>query len=216
MISEKLREHGIRLNDYAVGEHTTTCPECSKDRKKKTDRCLSVKVDDEGGATWMCHHCDMTGNVPCFEKKEKWKRPVLPSAPIRSDAMYDWFKSRGISKDTVDTAGCFVDEQYFGSEKKSCIAFPYAMDGKIVNVKYRTRDKMFKQSQGAVRTLYGIDCVAGDEVVIVEGEMDVLALNECGIMNAVSLPDGAPKEAKFKKMINALRPFAIARTGSGT
>lgn len=34
-------------------------------------------------------------------------------------------------------------------------------------------------------------------VIFVEGEIDVLTLWECGIQNAVSLPDGAPKEAKF-------------------
>src|SRR5690554_2899654 len=95
-IGERLAEHGIRLTDYAAGEHVTICPACSYSRKKKTDPCLSVKIDGEGGATWICHHCDMTGNVPCFEKPYKWTRPTLPEKPKRSEAMYDWFKAREI------------------------------------------------------------------------------------------------------------------------
>ncbi|MBO0332613.1 toprim domain-containing protein [Sneathiella sp. CAU 1612] len=207
-ISERLADHGIRLKNYVAGEHVTTCPECSHARKKKTDPCLSVKIDGEGGATWICHHCTTTGNVPCFEKPEKWKRPTLPEKPKRPEAMYDWFQGRGISRETVDKAGCYATEEYYGPDKKSCIAFPYRLDGKPVNVKYRTRDKQFKQTQGAMRSLYNIDNVTGDEVIFVEGEMDVLALMAAGIYHAVTLPDGAPKEARFRdddKRFDALR-----------
>lgn len=113
------------------------------------------------------------------------------------------------------------------NRKESCIAFPYYKDRELVNVKYRTNNKDFAQEGKAERTLFNIDAVkdrwepltfkvetagairtTGDlnppvdgepkrTVIFVEGEMDVLALYECGFSNVVSLPDGAPKEAKF-------------------
>jgi twinkle protein len=45
--------------------------------------------------------------------------------------------------------------------------------------------------------LYGLnDVVGAAEVVIVEGEMDKLALEEAGVRNVVSVPDGAPARVR--------------------
>ena len=42
------------------------------------------------------------------------------------------------------------------------------------------------------RVFYNINSVVGyDEAVIVEGEMDVLAMHEAGIKNVISVPNGA-------------------------
>ena len=70
-LAQKLADQGIRLQNYAAGEHTATCPKCSAQRKKPNQRkpCLSVKVDAAGGATWVCHHCDWAGNVPVGERR---------------------------------------------------------------------------------------------------------------------------------------------------
>ncbi len=59
-----LTDQGIRLRSYDVGDHKVVCPKCSAQRRNKRDPCLSVKVDDDGGAAWNCHHCDWRGNVP--------------------------------------------------------------------------------------------------------------------------------------------------------
>ena len=46
---------------------------------------------------------------------------------------------------------------------------------------------------GAEKILYGLNDIAGkEEVIIVEGEIDKLSLEEAGLTNAVSVPDGAP------------------------
>lgn len=51
--------------------------------------------------------------------------------------------------------------------------------------------------QGAEKILYGLDDVADTgEIIVVEGEMDKLALEEAGITNVVSVPDGAPRQVK--------------------
>ena len=73
-----------------------------------------------------------------------------------------------------------------------------------MNIKYRSKDKRFRQEGNAERTLFNMDAVkrwwdtTGEKTVIfAEGEMDVLSLHEVGFSYAVSLPDGAPKTAKF-------------------
>ena len=80
----------------------------------------------------------------------------------------------------------------------SAIAFPFTKGGEVVNVKYRTMDKRFRQEKDAEKTYFGMD-FCNDEsksLVIVEGEMDVLAFNCAGIRNVVSVPDGAPREVQ--------------------
>ncbi len=43
------------------------------------------------------------------------------------------------------------------------------------------------------KVLFGVNDISGQsEVIIVEGELDKLALEEAGFTNAVSVPDGAP------------------------
>jgi putative DNA primase/helicase len=60
MAEELLRDHGIHLKSYAPGRHYSTCPECSRHRKKKKARCLSIKIDARG-ACWHCIHCHWKG-----------------------------------------------------------------------------------------------------------------------------------------------------------
>ena len=54
-----------------------------------------------------------------------------------------------------------------------------------------------RQVKGAEKVLYGLDDVkTAGEIIIVEGEMDKLALEEAGMTNVLSVPDGAPREVK--------------------
>ena len=72
-------------------------------------------------------------------------------------------------------------------------AFPYYRNGELVNVKYRSLDKEFSQVPKAEKVLFGVDdCKGASEIIIVEGEMDKLALEEAGFRHVVSVPDGAP------------------------
>jgi hypothetical protein len=83
-------------------------------------------------------------------------------------------------------------------ESKQAICFPYFVDGEHVNTKYRTLPKQFSQESGTQRTLYNIDaCAEAHTVVIVEGELDVLACAVAGWETAVSSPDGAGRAGKL-------------------
>jgi twinkle protein len=127
------------------------------------------------------------------------RKPKLPAEQKQTSKMLDWLLTRGISEQTAQKFRLFEGQETFGNGSVPCISFPYIADGEIVNVKYRAYDKQFKQTKDAQRTLYNIDSITGDTAVFVEGEMDVLACYEAGIKNAISLPDGAPKEAKFNE-----------------
>ena len=62
----------------------------------------------------------------------------------------------------------------------------------VINIKYRGPKKSFKLFKGAEKVFYNLDSIVGrDECVIVEGEMDVLALVESGVRNVISVPNGA-------------------------
>jgi twinkle protein len=75
---------------------------------------------------------------------------------------------------------------------ENAIHFNYFIGDELINVKYRDGRKNFKLYKGAEKIFYNINSVVGFEYcIIVEGEMDVLALHEAGITNAISVPNGA-------------------------
>ena len=54
-----------------------------------------------------------------------------------------------------------------------------------------------QQTSGAEKILYGYDSASSSgTVVIVEGEIDKLSLDQAGIEGAISVPDGAPAKAR--------------------
>jgi twinkle protein len=198
---EKLLNLGIKIDNHN-GNSKTFCPKCKDNRKShnRHDTPLSVTVDNEK-AIWNCHNCGYSGKLNRFEKPQLYK-----PKPENKNRLYEWFSKRGISQKTIDDLGIY---EYNGS-----ICFPYIQDGETLNVKYRTYDKRFTQKPNAQRTLYNIDNVkkywkltGKKNLIICEGEMDVVAFYEAGVINAVTLPDGAPKKAKFD--LNDLRFNAL-------
>lgn len=176
----KMRELGITRT--ISGKQI--CPQCSHTRKKKTDPCLSVSFTDEA-ILYNCHNCGWSGAIMKDIKTSKkvYKRPEQPKTVDDMEKVYKYFASRKISKETVDKYGI----KYNGHE----IVLPYYKNGVLVNTKYRTYDKRFRQEKDTEHTLFGMDLIKDiDTLIWVEGEMDVLALAEQGIMS-VSIPDGA-------------------------
>ena len=160
-----IEEYGIQLRSKSVGNHKTLCPECSHTRRNKKERCLSVNILADGGAVWMCHHCEWvgsTGNKDTYrEYKRPYKRPEKPKEATRDDKVAQWFKGRGISESTLEAVGVYSTARDWyvndSSEKKITICFPYFKDGELVNIKYRTKDKDFRQEADAERSLYNND-----------------------------------------------------------
>jgi len=76
-ILDELRVRGIQGARLRLGEYRVRCPECSNTRRKKKDRCLAVRIEDDG-ATWHCWHCDWAGG---FKVKPEGGR-------VRQDTRY--------------------------------------------------------------------------------------------------------------------------------
>jgi twinkle protein len=111
----------------------------------------------------------------------------------------DWLAGRGISAETAERNGLAAHRTWspVAGREVNALAFPYFRDGELVNVKYRGEDKSFWQVKGAEKIVFGLDDIAGArEIVIVEGEMDKLALEEAGFASVVSVPDGAPGKVR--------------------
>lgn len=184
-----------------VGDHRITCPRCEGGRER--EKSLALTIDAEGGAVWICFRgkCGWTGNIPGRAGHPgPWREPVRrrpppPAATPRPKALLDWFARRGIGAGTVEAMGIHMGRNWFPQtgREEDCVVFPYRVGGQVVNNKYRTFDKHFRQDKDAESVLYNIDAVVGmDRIIVVEGEMDVLSLLEVGYRHVVSLPNGAP------------------------
>lgn len=200
----ELNDRGIELRSYKTGvDHRTICPQCQGGRSK--EKSLSVRLDDdEQGAAWHCKRatCGYTDFIGTKRERRRLKpkaEPIKPNYVPEGNVpehVYKWFAERGISRQTVDRYEIDYTEHWFTQTQSvnSCIAFPYRLNGEIVNVKYRDGRKNFMQEKGAEKILYGMDDCTEDWCIIVEGEVDKLAYAEIGVSQAVSVPDGAPKQ----------------------
>ena len=189
---DQFNQHGLD-----VGKSQGTCPLCSSSRKPENRKAKCASYDWERGLG-TCHNCDSTFQMHTYKRKGKAERDyVMPDyghkLPVK-DKTLEWFKTRGISKDTLDKLKVSTGSEYMPQTGKTenTIQFNYYVGGQLTNVKYRDARKNFKLYKGAEKVFYNIDSVVGhDECIIVEGEMDVLALHEAGVPNAISVPNGA-------------------------
>ena len=204
---DQLEAIGIRLPNYAVGNHKTTCPNCSAGRRNKTEPCLSVTISDDS-AVFLCHHCGDKGGVkdaravvPATQVAKTFKKPTHEAPEAVSDPIQKWFARRCITPDVILKNGIDYQQVWMpGCESGTtmgAILFPYYRDGEVVNIKYRSHDKRFRQVKDAEKIYYGLDNIKGEKTVFIcEGEIDALSLQVAGYNNVVSVPDGAPAKIK--------------------
>ena len=195
--------NGFAIEDFNVhkleeGNKQGICPVCSPDRKPKNQKAKCASYDwDRGLGT--CHNCDTSFQLHTYKRKgEAEKVYIKPEQPVAIQSVgtkvEEWFKTRGISKQTLDDLKVTEGPEWMPQTQKTenVIKFNYFMGNQLTNVKYRDGRKNFKLFKGAEKVFYNIDSIVGFEYcVLVEGEMDVLALHEAGITNAISVPNGA-------------------------
>lgn len=190
------RDFGIKISEEHKGQAHTTCPECSHTRKKSSEACLSVNTDD---GTWFCHHCGWSGslkkgnkssfNLPNFDELYENYLTNEQNNDQLKEQKYSFFASRMISVETIDKIGLSVDQDQFGL---LYFVFPFVLNGNVVNMKYRSSEKNFKQTKNGHRVLFNLDSVKDQKAVIItEGEIDTLSFIESGFESCVSVPDGA-------------------------
>ena len=192
----------INLKGRTSGSFKTKCPNCvhTHSRGKKNQEDLSV---DLGIGKAMCHRCEAISSRENDNKKNNYssvtKNYQLPAQEWKnktelSSKVVKFFEERGISQATVINCRITQEKKYQPQLKKEVenIVFNFFEGDKIINKKYRSAGKAFTQSKKAKKIFYGINDISGyDEIYIVEGEMDKLALYEIGMKNCISLPSGA-------------------------
>lgn len=173
------------------------CPFCSPERKKTNIKDMTLTRKDDGAVVYHCHHCNENGSV---QPRKEFKLSAVPSPTVINQPLsqqhYDWLTSRGISQTTADKMKLFAADKFFHKIGKvtPAIGFPYYRRGGVVATKYRSIEgKDFTQDMGGAHDFFGIDnIIAGQPIIIVEGEMDALSAIEAGLNNVVSVPSGAP------------------------
>jgi twinkle protein len=184
-------------HDLDVGKAQGICPLCSSDRKPENRKQKCASYDWERGLG-TCHHCDSSFQLHTYERKggsEKvYIRPETVEIKPPASKVVEWFNTRGISQKTLTDLNVGEGPEFMPQTGKTenTIQFNYLMGEQLINVKYRDGRKNFKLYKGAEKVFYNINSIVGyEDCVITEGEMDVLALHEAGITNAVSVPNGA-------------------------
>ena len=186
-------------NQYGLEEGKTqgTCPLCSSTRKPANQKAKCASYDWERGLG-TCHNCNTTFQLHTYQRKggseKEYVRPGVDTIMKVDTKVEKWFKSRGISKQTLNDLRVSEGKEWMPQtgQSENTIRFNYFMGDKLINIKYRDGRKNFKLFKGAEKIFYNINSVVGyDSCIIVEGEMDVLALHEAGIKNAISVPNGA-------------------------
>lgn len=121
--------------------------------------------------------------------KKSYIKPTSIVEPSKKK-VEDYLKLRGFTKSTWERRGV--------GEVNGLIAFPYFVNDERVLIKFRKPEKYDGhgmkawREEGGQSVLWGMDlCNTDKTLVIVEGEMDALALDESGVANVVSVPSGA-------------------------
>jgi len=188
------------FNQHSLKEGASQgiCPLCSSDRQPKNQKAQCASYDWERGLG-TCHNCDTSFQLHTYQRKGASEKVyVRPTTEYGAHAVgtkvEEWFKTRGISKQTLRDLLVTEEQEFMPQTGKveNTILFNYFVGDQLINVKYRDGRKNFKLYKGAEKVFYNINSTVGyDWCVIVEGEMDVLALHEAGITNAISVPNGA-------------------------
>lgn len=182
----------------------TYCPYCNGGRNH--DKYTFAMSAESGVFNCKRGSCNVTGTfyrlkldmgeVSFTETKaykntrKSFKKSTAKINPA-SEKIKQYIKLRGISEDTCTEYG-------IGDDGKGNIAFPYYKDGVKVAVKYRParklkhgEQKMWREEGTDTTTLFGMERVFGDTLVITEGEFDCMAMYEAGVRNVVSVPNGS-------------------------
>ena len=189
---DQFNQHGLD-----IGKTQGTCPLCSSDRKLANQKKKCASYDWERGLG-TCHNCSSTFQLHTYQRKgaseKEYTRPTNGVLPKTSSKVEEWFEERGISVKSLTDLKVGEGKEFMPQtgSKENTIQFNYYMGDQLINVKYRDGRKNFKLYKGAEKVFYNINSVVGyDWCIITEGEMDVLALHEAGITNAISVPNGA-------------------------
>nr|XP_051198492.1 primase homolog protein isoform X2 [Lolium perenne] len=224
----KLEDKGIRIKQWRIGAfNRTLCPVCKGGFNKEQSLSVFIR-NDGLNARWTCFraNCGWKGNAQpdgdsnvYQEKKDTGNGSDAGKETVQQfkanhavkvyrklceedlrleplcDELVTYFSERMISPETLRRNN--VSQRKWND--KIVIAFTYRRDKVLVGCKYREISKKYTQERNTEKILYGLDDIKQARVVIiVEGEIDKLSMEEAGYRNCVSVPDGAPPQVSNK------------------
>ncbi|XBI03279.1 hypothetical protein VPH35_131713 [Triticum aestivum] len=210
-VVEKMKKEGIDMSQRRVGAfQRRICPKCKGGSTK--DRSLSVFIRENGThGNWTCFRASCgwkgytqpdgvskayqankdAGNENGSDQEVKANQPVK----VVRKLLVTYFSERMISAKTLRRNNVSQRKR----NDKIVIAFTYRRDEVLVGCKYREVSKRFSQEVNTEKILYGLDDIKqARDVIIVEGEIDKLSMEEAGYRNCVSVPHGAPAKVSKK------------------
>ena len=197
-------EHQVRgeANRLGYGQHKIECPSCGIDRKKRGQRTLSLRIEQQK-ILFQCWHCGQDGILPLTAELPKINHDR--SKPVAVAQKRNWedltpsalsfLNSRGISKATAEKLQIKAGPNYIQAigREVDCVVFPYLNQGQEYAAKIRSTEGKGFSCNGSPQSFFNIQNVQpNDWMIITEGEMDCAALVECGYESTVSMPNGAP------------------------
>lgn len=186
------------------------CPACTAERRSKGKKDLTV-TPTKDGVVYRCFHCERSGIVR-YKNSTKREVPVAVDKvvnPTFAQEVVDYFRKRGISERVIKHFDLYTCDTYFGQAggKLKSIGFPYFSSNKPGEKPYGSKIRAISEKYFVCDTplssLFGVQRVDLEEeshIVICEGEMDALSFEESGVMNAVSVPNGASSLAKLPEI----------------
>ncbi|XP_039115317.1 twinkle homolog protein, chloroplastic/mitochondrial [Dioscorea cayenensis subsp. rotundata] len=208
MMKLKLEQAEIRCASFEPGQYSSMiCPKCEGGTSKERSFSLFIR-EDWGLAMWSCFRakCGWSGSIEASGKNKDNRAGPSQSSKVKehrviteadllleplSNELVEYFSARKISAETL-RRNAVMQRRAHG---QVVIAFTYRRNGALVSCKYRDVNKNFWQERGTEKIFYGVDDVKrASDIIIVEGEIDKLSMEEAGYLNCVSVPDGAPSQ----------------------
>ncbi|XP_075664209.1 primase homolog protein-like isoform X2 [Castanea sativa] len=183
VLKQKMELLGINSHDFLIPGrfHHFFCPKCKGGQSMI--RTLSLHVIQDGGfAMWRCFHNEC-----------QWIGQVFADDRAAYDGFGKKFKSFGQ-----------ISEESLGLEPLGSELIAYFAE-RMISEKTLQRNAVMQLSsrkeKGTEKILYGLDDINDvAEIIIVEGEIDKLSLEEAGLCNCVSVPNGAPSKVSTKRL----------------
>ena len=131
------------FNQYDLEEGKTQgiCPLCSSDRKSSKQKLKCASYDWQTGLG-TCHNCNTTFQLHTYKRKgdstKEFVRPVNENiSPVKNTKVEDWFKLRGINKNTLQNLKISEGSEWMPQtgKEENTIKFNYFIGNDLINIK---------------------------------------------------------------------------------
>ena len=156
---DNFNQHGLE-----VGKKQGVCPKSTVCRQPKNHKKKCASYDWERGLG-TCHNCNTSFQLHTYQRKgaseRVYVRPETKTQKKPGSKVVEWFKTRGISQETLTSLKVSESPEFMPQTGKTenTIKFNYFIGDQLINVKYRDGRKNFKLYKGAEKVFYNINSI---------------------------------------------------------